>query len=301
MANLEVDFAGIPLKNLLTAASGTFGFGLEYHKVQAIDVFGAIITKGLTLEPRPGNQGVRICETPSGLLNSIGLANPGLEVFRRDILPELKKTGATVIVNIAGKKPEEYMELSEALSRVNGVSGIELNISCPNVEKGMEFGVDADLTYYLVKSVRETTELPLIVKLTPNAPDINAVALATQEAGADGLSLINTVKGMAIDIHRKKPVFNNKVAGLSGPAIKPIALKEVYNVSRSVSLPVMGVGGITDYRDVIEFILAGASAVSLGSINFVNPQAVQQISQDLNLYMKREGYSNIFQMQGLAW
>lgn len=301
MADLQVNYAGISLKNPITTASGTLGFGLAYNQMQSIANFGAVITKAITLHPCPGNHGTRIYETPSGLLNSIGLANPGIDAFTRDILPQLRETGATIIVNIAGETEEEYEALAERLSTLKGISGIELNISCPNVKSGLAFGSDETMTYQLVKSVRKVTDIPLIVKLTPNAPDIVKIAEASEKAGADGLSMINTVTGMAIDINRKKPVFDNKVAGLSGPAVRPIAIKSVYNVSRVVNLPVIGVGGITDYRDVLEFIFAGACAVSLGSINFVNPRAGPEIIQHLQQYMEREGYANIAQMVGLAW
>ncbi|ACB86312.1 dihydroorotate dehydrogenase [Natranaerobius thermophilus] len=302
MADLKVNFAGIPMKNPVASASGTFGFGFEYQSVISPHELGALVVKGLTLSPKRGNQGTRLHETASGLLNSIGLENPGIDNFINEILPDLRQCDATTLINISGGNDEEYVEITQKLNNCQGIAGLEVNISCPNIrEGGLVYGVDPELTYRLVSKVRQSTSFPVIVKLSPNVTDITEIAKACERAGADGLSLINTVAGMAIDIDQKEPVFDNISAGLSGPAIKPIALKAVYQVSQAVDLPVMGMGGIYNYQDAIEFILAGATSVALGTVNFAEPTAAKSIIQGIDNYLEREGYLSVNDIRGLAW
>ena len=302
MVDMRVNFAGIPMKNPVAVASGTFGFGFEYLPEVSPEQLGAVVVKGLTLRPRPGNSGTRLYETPSGLLNSIGLQNPGIDHFLAEILPDLIERNVTTMINISGNDVSEYVQMAEKIDPCHGVSGIEVNVSCPNVkEGGLTFGVDAESTYQVVKGVRQSTHLPVIVKLTPNVTDIVDIAKACEEAGADGLSLINTVTGMAVDIHKKKPIFDNVMAGLSGPAIKPIALKAVFQVSQKVQLPVMGMGGIMNARDAIEMMLCGAACIAVGTANFVNPAATLEILEGLEGYMMREGCHKVSELTGLAW
>ncbi|HAA89254.1 MAG: Dihydroorotate dehydrogenase [Thermoanaerobacterales bacterium 50_218] len=301
MVDLSVEIAGIRMKNPVMVASGTFGFGLEYAQLFDLSRLGAIVTKALTVEPWPGNPPPRIWETPAGLLNAIGLQNPGVEVFADEILPELKKFDIPVIANIAGFTKEEFAELASRLTGT-GVSGLEVNISCPNVKAGgMVFGTVPELAAEVVEAVVSSTSLPVIVKLTPNVTDIVAVAKAVVEAGAHALSLINTLLGMAIDIHRKKPVLANVTGGLSGPAIRPVAVRAVWQVSQAVDVPVVGMGGICTGSDALEFILAGATAVAVGSANFYDPLSSVKVVEEIENYCIEHGVESLHELVGAAW
>ncbi|MCL2478317.1 MAG: dihydroorotate dehydrogenase [Treponema sp.] len=294
----SVTIAGICFRNPVIAASGTFGYGREYRGLLDISGLGGICTKGLTLNPRPGNEGMRIYETPSGLMNSIGLENPGIQTFIDEELPALRKLGPVVIANLSGSTAEEYGQGAALLDK-SAVDMIELNISCPNVKAGgMAFGLDPEVAASVVKAVRRAApSKPLIVKLSPNAPDINAVAGACENAGADALSLVNTFKAMVIDTEKRKPVFDNISAGLSGPAVRPIALRMVWELWDAVKIPVIGIGGIAAAKDALEFLLAGAAAVQVGSATFANPAAMNQIISGIAGYMKR---SSIGSTAGLS-
>lgn len=298
---ISVDLGGIILKNPVVAASGTFGYGSEYDGFIDPAELGAVSVKGTTLEPRPGNPPRRICETASGMLNSIGLENPGIEAFLRDYLPELNSRGVVVMANIAGNSIEEYAQMASLIDKNGGVAGIEMNISCPNVKQGgLQFGTDPDMVYQVVKAVREQTKLPVIPKLSPNVSDIVAIARAAQIAGADALSMINTLMGMAVDIRTKRPVLGNVFGGLSGPAIKPVALRMVYQVYKEIDLPILAGGGIVNGTDALEFIMVGATAVSIGTGIFLNPFLGRDIVQDIMRYMKENGISNLEQIRGVA-
>lgn len=289
------------LKNPITVASGTFGYGMEYEPFVDVASLGAVIVKGTTLEPRAGNPPPRIFETPSGMLNAIGLENPGVEAFVTHHLPVLLSRNATVIVNIAGNTVEEYAELARILDGQTGITGIEINISCPNVKKGgLQFGTDPGMVQEVVSAVKSQTSLPVMAKLSPNVTDIVAIARAAERGGADCLSLINTLLGMAIDIEQRKPLLANTFGGLSGPAIKPVALRMVYQVASEVALPIMGLGGIMCTRDVIEFLMAGATAVSIGTANFVNPLVTREILKGLREYMEQRQITSIKELIGTA-
>ena len=286
---LAVEIAGIRMATPIMGASGAFGFGLEYEDFLDLADVGAVVSKGITPNPRPGNGGVRIAETPAGMLNSIGLENPGIEAFCRDILPEAAKLPTAFIVNISASTPEEYGDLAERLA-VDGVDGIEVNISCPNVKVGgIVFGTDPEQAANVTREVRKRTKKPVIVKLSPNVTDITQMARAVEEAGADAVSLINTLTGMAIDGERRQPILGNITGGLSGPAVKPIALRMVYQAAHAVSIPVIGMGGIQTGEDVAAFMLAGASAVEIGAENFANPRAVVEAAEELDAYLGRQG------------
>lgn len=283
---LQVNLGGIILKNPLIAASGTYGYGREYERYYSPSLLGGISSKGITRYPKPGNSGIRIWETPSGIINSIGLENPGVEYFAQYVASEMNSLGTNVFINLGGNTVEEYVEGIEILNGVD-CAAIELNISCPNVKHGgMAFGVEADAAYLVVKEVMAKTRHKVFVKLSPNARDIVEVAKAVEEGGATGISLVNTFLAMAIDVDKKCNVFDNGYAGLSGPAIKPIALRMVHQVCRAVSIPVIGMGGITNYRDVLEFLMAGATAVQVGTYHFMNPHAVPQLLKELDDYLK---------------
>jgi dihydroorotate dehydrogenase (NAD+) catalytic subunit len=295
---LAVTFAGIPMKTPVMGASGTFGFGVEYSDFFDLSEIGAVISKGITPLPRAGNPGVRVAETPSGMLNCIGLENPGLDVFKRDILPKTRHMGAPLIANISAGSAEEYGRLAEALD-VDGVAGLEVNISCPNVkEGGIVFGTDPRAAAAVTEQVRTHTKKPVIVKLSPNVTDITVMAKAVEAAGADAVSLINTLTGMAIDIHSRRPLLGNITGGLSGPAVKPIALRMVWQTAKAVQIPILGLGGIACWQDAIEFMLAGASAVAVGAYNFVNPRAVQEIAEGMAQYCEEEGIRHITDIVG---
>lgn len=283
--NTSINLAGIKMKNPVTVASGTFGYGREFAEYIDLNKLGGIITKGTSLKPREGNKPPRVCETASGMLNSIGLQNPGVEFFMEYDLPWLKQFNTAIIVNACGSTIEEYVELCKILNTLD-IDGVELNLSCPNVKAGcLAFGTTYEGVKEVTSRVRKVLDKPLIVKLTPNVTDITQPAKAVQDAGADGVSLINTLLGMSIDIHTRKPVLANNTGGLSGPAVKPVAVRMVYQVANAVDIPVLGMGGITTGDDVIEFMLAGAQAVSIGSGNFISPEvsihAIEQVQQYL--------------------
>ena len=288
MVNLSTEVAGIKMKNPVMVASGTFGCGREYSGYLDLNQLGAIVTKSVTLLPRQGNPPPRIVETAAGMLNSIGLQNDGVKLFLENDLPFLSQFDLPVIVNIAGETIEEYAELAKLLRPQPLVKGIEVNISCPNVSKGgMCFGISPQLTAEVIAAVRKATSLPLIAKLTPNVTDITVIAKAAEAAGADALSLINTLVGMAIDIETGKSQLGTLTGGLSGPAIKPIALRMVYEVAHAVKLPVIGIGGIMDGNDAVEFLLAGARAVQVGTANFVDMDAPLKVLKGIGEYVHR--------------
>ena len=297
--NLSVNVAGVKLKNPVIAASGTFGNTSEYSDILDVSLLGGLCTKGLTMVPRCGNKGARIWETPSGLLNSIGLENIGITDFIENDLPNMKKLGPAIIANLSGGESDEYIKGAVLLNE-SSVDMIELNISCPNVKVGgMAFGLDPGTAAALVSAVRRVCrDKPLLVKLSPNAPSLSAVALACVNAGADALSLVNTFKAMAIDVVNKKPVFDNVSAGLSGPAIKPIALRLVWElfdslIDSKVDIPIIGIGGITNLNDALEFLMAGSSAIQIGSATFSNPHTMTEIIFGLHEYMISNKISNI--------
>jgi dihydroorotate dehydrogenase (NAD+) catalytic subunit len=292
--DLSVEIAGIKLKNPVMVASGTFGYGQEYNDLFDLNRLGGIVTKSITLKPRPGNPPPRIVETPSGMLNAIGLQNVGLGAFISEKMPFLRKLDVPVIVNISGDTPDDYIELAERLSEVEGIAGLEVNISCPNVKRGgMTIGIDPEETHELVWRVRRVTSLPLIVKLTPNVTDIIPIARASVDAGAEALSLVNTFLGMAVDVERRKPRLANVTGGLSGPAIRPIAVRMVWQVAQAVDVPVIGIGGVMNWCDALEFIIVGASAVAVGTANFVNPMAPIQIIDGIREYLLRHGFDSL--------
>jgi dihydroorotate dehydrogenase (NAD+) catalytic subunit len=296
---MKVNINGVEFKNPVIAASGTFGFGAEYNNFYDVGILGGISSKGLTINPKEGNDGLRVYETPSGMMNSVGLNNPGIDAFIKNELPKMRKLGTNVIANIGGGCLEDY---ESAIEKINNsdVDMIELNISCPNVKHGgMAFGIKSDVAYDVVKKIKDMSKKPLMVKLSPNAEDIVEMAVKCEEAGADSISLINTLKGMAIDVYKRKPVFNNITAGLSGPAIKPVALRMVYEVSKAVEIPVIGLGGIASGKDAIEFMMAGASAIQIGTINFVNPMAGKEIIEEMESFLKEQGIKDINEIVGI--
>jgi dihydroorotate dehydrogenase (NAD+) catalytic subunit len=281
-------------------ASGTFGFGEEYQDFLDLDLLGAIIPKGISLKPMDGNPPPRIFETEGGILNSIGLQNPGVDRFIQEKLPFLRELKTPVIINIFGKSPDEYVELGKRFDQIPGISGLEMNISCPNVkEGGIAFCTDPRMTYQLVHDVRQATRLPLIVKLSPNVTDIALMARSAEEGGADALSLVNTFKAMAVNIHSRRPELGNIIGGLSGPAIKPIALRMVWEVCRTVRIPVIGMGGISKAEDALEFILVGASAIQIGTANLVNPQTALQVLHGIRAYLLQNRIDRVQDLIGL--
>jgi len=300
--NLEVEIAGIKLKNPVITASGTFGYGEEFSPFIDLDKLGAMVLKGITLKPKMGNPPPRVIETPSGMLNSIGLQNVGVEMLIKEKLPYLQKFNTPVIINISGDTIEEYIELTRRLGEVlkeMGIAGLEVNISCPNVKKGgIAWGTDARSTYKIISSIRKTTSLPLIVKLTPNVTDIKTIAQAAEEAGADALSLINTLMGMAVDIDSRKPKLANISGGLSGPAVKPVALWLVWQVFQTVNIPVIGIGGIIKVEDALEFIIAGARAIEIGTANFVNPRITIEIIEGIEKYLRENNMKDVNELVG---
>lgn len=297
---LAVDIAGLKMKTPVTTASGTFGFGLEFTDFLDLEKVGAITVKGTTLAPRAGNKGQRVVETPSGILNCIGLENPGSDYFLKETLPKLKKYNVPVIVNIDASSPEEYGELAAKLD-VKGVDAVEINVSCPNIKDGgLVFGTNAKSMAQVVKEVKKNTSKVVITKLSPNVTSITEMAKAAEDAGTDALSLINTLLGMKIDIHRQRPVLGNVTGGLSGPCIRPVAVRMCYEVARAVKVPIIGMGGIMCAEDAIEFFLAGASAIAVGTANFVNPAIAETISLDILEYMDKHSIKKIQDMIGLA-
>ncbi|MCQ4698484.1 dihydroorotate dehydrogenase [Paeniclostridium sordellii] len=299
MTNLNVKFGNIEFKNPLIMASGTFGFGKEYAEIYDIEKLGGISSKGLTLEKRDGNKGIRVFETPSGMMNSVGLENPGVKGFIENELQFFKDIDTVRIANLGGGTLDDYIKGVELLND-QPIDMIELNISCPNVKAGgMAFGIKNEVAREVVRAVRSKTKLPLIVKLSPNAEDIIGMAKVCEEEGANGISLVNTFKAMAIDINKKKPVFENVYAGLSGPAIKPIALRMVHEVCKAVNIPVMGMGGITTWQDAIEFIMAGATCIQVGTANFINPRIGLDIIEGIKNYMEEEGINSLDEIRGI--
>lgn len=297
--DVSVKLGPLTLKNPIMTASGTFGYGQEFGALVDLNLLGAIIVKGLSLRPKAGNPPPRIVETPCGMLNAIGLANIGLETFMKEKLPWLRSLDTEVIVNIYGHSIDEYGELATALKGVDGISALEVNISCPNVEcGGMAFGTDPDVSARVTEKVLKNTDKPVIVKLTPNVTDIRLVAKAVEGAGGHALSLINTLTGMAIDIERRTPKLANTSGGLSGPAIRPVALHMVYQVVKTVDIPVIGVGGIMDYRDALEFLIAGARAVEVGTANFVNPRATVDIVEGIRKFCEEREIDHIGELIG---
>lgn len=292
--NLSIEFAGIKLKNPVLTASGTFGYGEEYSEFVDLNKLGGVIVKGISLRPIKGNPPPRIWETPSGMLNAIGLENPGVDVFLNEKLPYLRKFDTAVIVNIFGYSLEEYVGVAERLDGVPGVAGLEVNISCPNVkEGGIVFGTNLKAAFELLSAVRKATKLPVIAKLSPNVTDITEFAKAARDAGCNGLSLINTLIGMAIDVRCMKPRLANCTGGLSGPAIRPVAVRMVWQTAKFVDLPIIGMGGIVTGEDALEFILAGASAVAVGTANFINPRATLDVLEGIESLMMEQGVSDI--------
>lgn len=299
---LEVEVGGIRMKNPVMTASGTFGYGEEFSPFIDLDKLGAIVLKGITLKPKRGNPPPRIIETPSGILNAIGLQNVGVEVLINKKLPYLQKFTTPVIINISGDTIEEYVELARKLDNISqekGIAGLEINISCPNVQKGgIVWGTEAQLTYKVVNNIRKVTTLPLIVKLSPNVTDIKVIAVAAEEAGADVLSLINTLVGMAVDVSLRRPKLANISGGLSGPAVKPVALWMVWQVFQTVNIPIIGMGGIMKAQDALEFIIAGARAVSIGTANLVNPKAAIEIIEGIEEYLVENKIKDINELVG---
>ena len=296
--NTKINFAGIEMKNPVTVASGTFGYGREYSQFFDLSKLGGIITKGTSLKPRSGNKPSRVCETASGMLNSIGLQNPGVEYFAQNDLPFLRKFDTAVIVNACGSSVDEYIELCKILNTL-GIDGVELNLSCPNVKEGcMAFGNTYEGVKHVTSEVRKVLDKPLIVKLTPNVTDIASIAKAVEDAGADGVSLINTLLGMKIDIDKRKPVLANNMGGLSGPAIKPVAVRMVYQVAQAVNIPVLGMGGIVNASDAVEFMLAGAKAISIGAGNFIDPYTSVNTVKGIEDYMKKHNVEDINEIVG---
>ncbi|MDD7363239.1 MAG: dihydroorotate dehydrogenase [Peptoniphilus sp.] len=296
---LKTELCGKTLKNPLIGASGTYGFGDVYEPFYDPDLLGAISTKGLTLHARAGNAGIRIHETPSGIMNSIGLENPGVEAFIRDILPEMRERETAILANLGGHSLEDYLVATEMLDEAD-IDMIELNISCPNVKSGgMAFGLRCEDAAWITEKVKEKTHHPVIVKLSPNGDGVAELAKACEAAGADGISLVNTFQALAIDVHKKEAVFDNIYAGLSGPAIFPIALRMVRDVARAVKVPVVGIGGIQSAEDVIAMIMAGAQAVEIGTMNLVDPTIMVKILDDLNAYMEEEGIDALDAVRGI--
>ncbi|SKA02139.1 dihydroorotate dehydrogenase [Selenihalanaerobacter shriftii] len=300
--NLKVDLNGLELQNPVLTASGTFGFGEEYKDYVDLNRLGGVMVKGTTLKPKAGNPTPRIAETPAGMLNAIGLQNPGVDHFINEILPRIKDYEFKTIVNISGNTVDEYKELTENLSKVDGVAALEVNISCPNVKKGgLAFGTEPEMAAGVVEAVKENTDLPIITKLSPNVTDITEIAKAVEEAGSDIISLINTLIGMKIDIESQKPILANNIGGLSGPAIRPVAVRMIYQVAQTVDVPLIGMGGIMNSRDAIEFLLAGASAISIGTANFTNPGVSMEIIDGIEDYLEENGYESVEEIIGLAY
>ena len=297
--DLTVHIGGVSLKNPVMTASGTFGYGGEFVPFLDLNRLGAVIVKGLSLTPSKGNPPPRIAETPCGMLNAIGLENVGIEAFVREKLPFLKRLSTPTFVNIYGKTVSEYALLAERVEETDGIDGIEVNISCPNVKAGgVAFGVDPDAAFEVVKAVRERTSRLVMAKLSPNVTDIAEIACRVEEAGADAVSLINTITGMAIDIETRRPKIANITGGLSGPAIKPIALRMVWQVARAVKIPVVGIGGIVCAEDALEFFIAGASAVQVGTANFINPCATVDIVEGIDAYCAKRHIARITDVVG---
>ena len=297
--DLSVEIAGLRLRNPVMTASGTFGYGEEFSQYVNLETIGAFVTKGLSLKPRAGNPTPRIVETPGGMLNAIGLQNVGIDAFIQKKVPFLRTVNTPAIANFFGYTPDEYAELAAILDAIPEVRALEVNISCPNVKQGgIVFGTDPGCAASVVAACRAATKKPLIVKLSPNVTDIVEMALACEGAGADALSVINTLTGMAIDLERRRPVLANVTGGLSGPAIKPVALRMVWQVARAVKVPVIGIGGIMSATDALEFMLAGATAVQVGTASFVNPGAAQEIAEGMEQWLTEQGIADVKSLIG---
>jgi dihydroorotate dehydrogenase (NAD+) catalytic subunit len=297
--DLKIEIGGLQLQNPVMTASGTFGYAREFERFVNLNNLGAIIVKGLSLEPTKGNPPPRIVETPCGMLNAIGLENVGIEAFLKDKLPFLQSLAPPVIVNIYGRLEEEYVRLASRIEEVESIAGIEVNVSCPNVKAGgMVFGVDAGAAFSVVRAVRKQTTKPLIVKLSPNVTDIAQIARAVEEAGADGISLINTITAMMVDIETRRPRLANVTGGLSGPAVKPVALRMVWQVAQAVTVPVIGIGGIMSAADALEFMIVGASAVQVGTANFINPRATIDIIAGIKKFLSERNIPRISDVIG---
>lgn len=301
MVNFEVSIGrGVLLRNPVMTASGTFGYGTEYKDFIDLDKIGAIIVKGTTFEPRQGNPYPRMVETPAGMLNAVGLQNKGVRYFIDNIYPQIKNIGTEIIVNVSGSSISDYVRVVEQLKELDNIRAIEVNISCPNVkEGGMSFGTTTDGAFSVTSAIRKEWDRCLIVKLTPNVTDITSIARSVEDAGADAISLVNTFLGMAIDVERRKPYLSTITGGLSGPAIKPIALRMVWQVAKAVNLPVIGLGGIMNGRDALEFILAGASAIQIGTANFINPKVSVEVVEYIRDYCERNNISDIKDITGI--
>ncbi|MBQ0021756.1 MAG: dihydroorotate dehydrogenase [Prevotellaceae bacterium] len=299
MANLITNIAGLTLKNPVMTASGTFGYGVEFADFVNLEDIGGIIVKGTTLNPREGNDYPRMVETASGMLNCVGLQNKGVDYFCKHIYPEIKDIKTNMIVNVSGSCPEDYAECAARINELENIPAIELNISCPNVKQGgMAFGVTTEGASAVVKAVREAYKKPLIVKLSPNVTSITDIALAVQDAGADAVSLINTLMGMVIDIEKRKPVLSIATGGMSGPAVKPVAVRCVWQVAKAVSIPVIGLGGIMNAHDAIEFLLAGASAIEIGTANFVDPAVTVKVANGISDWLDAHGCKSVSEIIG---
>ena len=296
--DLSVTFAGIRMQNPVLTASGTFGYAQEFEPYLDLNRLGALVVKTITRLPRPGNPAPRIVETPAGMLNAIGLQNVGIDAFIREKLPFLRTLAPPLIVNVAGESVEDFSELTKRIGDQEGVAGIELNISCPNVAGGLDFSTDPKLAHQVVKAAREATRLPIIPKLSPNVTDIRPIARAVEEAGADGISLINTLVGMSIDVRTRQPKIGNVTGGLSGPAIRPVAIRMVWQVAQAVRLPILGMGGIVTGEDAVEFLLAGATAVAVGTANFIDPTSPVKVIQGLYDYCAANGVAEVRQLVG---
>jgi dihydroorotate dehydrogenase (NAD+) catalytic subunit len=297
--NLAVDLGGLKLKNPLLAASGTFGYGVEYEGLLELSRLGGVVSKGLYLEPRDGAPTPRIAETPAGLLNAIGLQGIGIHAFVRDVLPRMRRHDTALVVNVCGDTVEEYAEVARICDGAPGIAGLEINISCPNVKQGgMAFGGDPRMTHAVVAAVRAVTRLPVIPKLSPNVADITVFARASEEAGADALSCINTLLGLAIDVEARRPRLGFGTGGLSGPAIRPIAVRMAWQAARAVKIPVIGIGGIASAEDALEFLIAGCRAVQIGTANFVEPGVHERVLDGLVAYLERHALSDIGDVVG---
>lgn len=297
----QVKIAGVTFKNPVMTASGTFGSGMEYGEFVDLNRLGAVVTKGVANVPWPGNPTPRVAEVYGGMLNAIGLQNPGIDVFMERDIPFLKQYDTKIIVNVCGKTEEEYVEVVERLGEEPAVSMLEINVSCPNVKEGaIAFGQKADALYHITREIKAKAKQPVIMKLSPNVTDITEMAKAAEAAGADAISLINTITGMKIDIYKRKFAIANKTGGMSGPAIKPIAVRMVYQAAHAVKIPVIGMGGIATAEDAIEFLMAGASAVSVGAMNFVNPYTTTEIVQGIEEYMKQYQVERVTDLIGIV-
>ena len=299
MADLSVKIGKLALKNPVMTASGTFGYGLEFQDFMPLDGIGGIIVKGTTLKPREGNDYPRMAETAQGMLNCVGLQNKGVDYFCQHIYPQIKDIDTNMIVNVSGSSPEDYAECAARIDALEEIPAIELNISCPNVKDGgMAFGVTCAGAASVVKVVRQAYHKTLIVKLSPNVTDIAAIARCVEDEGADAVSLINTLMGMAIDIERRRPVLSIKTGGLSGPAVKPVALRMVWQVAKAVSIPVVGLGGISSAKDAIEFLMAGATAIEIGTANFLDPAVSIKVRDGINAWLDSHGCKSVYEIIG---